>query len=116
MKAGIKILLHILVTGIIVFLTLGICLTVVDNMALQSVLDDDYIDVYELVIGHDYNCMVVAVDEDYKHGQAVFICVHKEHYYDALQDNSYYFKVKLEVKKVAPFRYEWVEVELWKQY
>ena len=80
--------------------------SIADEKARKSAIDEEYLDMYEFCYEHDNNCDIIQMDYHYiKDGRATWVCANKD-------DESQIWLVHLELKKVAPFRYEWVEVEL----
>lgn len=100
-----KILKIILVVVWYIAAALVGCLTglgIAEDYAYRGALDDEYLDLCELAIEEDNNCRIKTIDKhNIKKGEVTYLCVYNN-------DESSSFFVVLELKKVAPFRYEWV--------
>lgn len=75
-----------------------------DAQARKSAMDDEIRDVVELVIEHDRNVTIKEAYYDLENGEGYYL----------VQSNyrpEQYYTIRIELKKVAPFRYEWVEVD-----
>ena len=84
---------------------MGCGLAISDNQARKSAIDDEYLDMCELAIQEDYDCQIKTIDNhNIKKGEVTYLCVKNN-------DETNSFIIVLELKKVAPFRYDWVVVE-----
>ena len=71
---------------------------IADYKAFKSVLNSEQTDILELIIENDKHAEIVSTYYDYKNGTGYLV----------LKDENIY-TINVKVKKVAPFRYEWVE-------
>ena len=74
---------------------------IADYQALKSVCNNDQTDILELIIEHDNHVEIITTHYDYKNGTGYLV----------VKDKNIY-SINVKVKKIAPFRYEWVEVDL----
>lgn len=72
-----------------------------DYKAFNSVCNSEQTDVLELVIENDKHADIVSAYYDYENGTGYLV----------LKDEKNIFTVNVKVEKVAPFRYEWAEVD-----
>ena len=77
---------------------------IADNKAFASVCNVDQTHILELLIERDNNVEIVSTYYDYENGTGYLVLKDNEN------ENIYTINVKIE--KIAPFRYEWVEVLL----
>lgn len=73
---------------------------IADYKALKSVCNSEQTDILELIIENDKQAEIVSTYYDYENGTGYLV----------LKDENIY-TINVKVEKVAPFRYEWVEVE-----
>lgn len=76
-----------------------------DAQARKAALDDEIRDVFELVIEYDRNVTIKEAYYDLENGKGYYLV--RSNY-----NPEQYYTIRIELKKVAPFRYEWVEVDL----
>lgn len=74
---------------------------IADNKAYTSVCNSEQTDILELIIENDKQAEIISTHYDYKNGTGYLV----------LKDENIY-TINVKVEKVAPFRYEWVEVDL----
>ena len=74
---------------------------IADYKALKSVCNSEQTDILELIIENDKQAEIISTHYDYKNGTGYLV----------LKDENIY-TINVKVEKVAPFRYEWVEVLL----
>ena len=71
-----------------------------DYKAFNSVCNSEQTDILELTIEYDKHAEIVSTYYDYENGTGYLV----------LKDEENIYTINVKVKKVAPFRYEWVEV------
>lgn len=82
--------------------TCFISLAIADDLAYRGAIDEEYIELYECAMEEDNNCRIKTIDyHNIKNGEVTYLCVYND-------DETSSFFVILELKKTAPFRYEWV--------
>ena len=75
---------------------------IAEDVAYKGAINEEYLELYECAIKEDYNCRIKTIDNhNIRKGEVTYLCVYND-------DETSSFFVTLELKKVAPFRYEWV--------